>query len=245
MFDPIGAALGIAAGTFGPLVRRVRQAEGERHPLEVTYSQTVGVDDWWRLAFHEHLSAQERERLGALASNSADLYALLRQRDGVDYGHSVIRLRLKGRAYGTGVEVYNIYAHVALEHDPPTGTGVAFAPEGVTEPVWLLVDLDDEKRDLWAFSGPIYEPEKVGDAPYFRHGKRIKLTRDETFDLVILAIAKEKHYQWRLRIETLVGTRTVVVTVPDDAFPFQTTGGGDHESIDWHPWYGGEWDPFS
>jgi hypothetical protein len=109
--------------------------------------------------------------------------------------------------------------------------------------VWLLVDLDDEKRELWACGPRIYEPEKVGDEPYFRHGKKIKLQRDETFDLVILAIAQKKHYQWRLRIETRVNNREAVVTVPDEAYPFQTTGGGDHESLDWHPWPG-DWDPF-
>jgi hypothetical protein len=206
----VGIAIGLLIAGGMAIFRAVtsggNESAGHHDPLRVTVERTG--HEPWSVAFRD--DAPLVPSLDRLAARSrAEVYAVLREHHGVDFGATQLRLSLS--AHGEDAVVVRDISVVVVRRDPPftgrligTGGSAAQRPAGV-----LPYDLDTE--DPATTARPLL-------------ASTITVRRDQPVDVTVVGTTNSAYCQWRIHIDTEVGDEPRRMTIGDRDLPFETTG---------------------
>jgi hypothetical protein len=228
-----GLVVAVSGGTYALLRRR---AQNRWRPVRITTDRVI--PEPWGIVLASGLPADA----STLTSNDQALPPAvndwLRERGGVDYRESTLRVLVEGLSEET-VVIRDITA--AVERSLPIDSMLVSSPTAGANPATLLVlELDDDPVRAWEWQDQGGPRVKVGTSPYFA-GHNVSLAKNEVHEFLVVASTDRYHCSWSLVLDVQVGARRKTLTIEDKDGPFETSGdppGDFSERMHW-AWYDG------
>lgn len=211
-----GLVVAIAAGAYALLRRR---AQSRWRPVRVTTERVI--PESWGMVLASGLPADA----GTLTSNDQALPPAvnewLRERGGVDYRETTLRVLVEGLSEET-VVIRDITA--AVKRSLPIESLLVSSPTaGANSATLLMLELDNDPVRAWEWQDQGGPRVKVGTSPYFA-AHHVSLAKNEVHEFLVVARTDRYHCAWSLALDLQVGARRKMITIGDNNGPFEVSG---------------------